>query len=61
IIVGRRGGEVHTHGFAQAHNRVIPLSSSEIRSRAGQGLGLRYLLPEAVFAYIREKGLYGYR
>jgi nicotinate-nucleotide adenylyltransferase len=36
----------------------IRLSASEIRARAGRGLSVRYLVPEAVRAYIAERRLY---
>ncbi len=35
------------------------LSATDIRSRARAGLPLRYLLPDSVLEYVREKGLYG--
>ncbi len=42
-------------------NPVLPVSSTEIRSRIAGGKAFRYLVPEAVFHYIIEKGLYGYK
>jgi nicotinate-nucleotide adenylyltransferase len=39
-------------------NIILPLSSSEIRRRAREGLAYRYLVPEAVYAFIRARGLY---
>ncbi len=37
---------------------VLQLSSTQIRQRLGQGLPVRYLLPEKVEEYIRRRGLY---
>ena len=39
--------------------RLVDVSSSEIRRRIAEGLSIRYLVPEAVEAYIREHHLYG--
>lgn len=40
-------------------NPVLPISSTEIRSRIASGKGWRYLVPEAVFQYIIDHNLYG--
>jgi nicotinate-nucleotide adenylyltransferase len=40
-------------------NTVLPISSSEIRRRIREGRPARYLLPDAVLAYIGEHKLYG--
>ena len=37
----------------------LHISSTELRRRAAEGRPLRYLVPDAVEAYIRERGLYG--
>ena len=60
VIVTRPGDRV-SHNRPKDHIVRAPLleiSSSEIRERAGKGLSLRYLLPDSVERYIREKGLY---
>jgi nicotinate-nucleotide adenylyltransferase len=36
----------------------LDIASSELRSMVGQGLSVRYLVPEAVFDYIESHGLY---
>lgn len=75
IIVARRGGVSRVPGAAgatgsegslpwpcaRANNRLIPISSSEIRERLASGLSVRYLLPDSVLEHIRSKGLYGCR
>ena len=37
---------------------LLEISSTDIRERIGRGLSPRYLLPDAVCDYIRDKGLY---
>ena len=37
---------------------VVQFSSTQIRQRLGQGLPIRYLVPEKVEDYIRRRGLY---
>jgi nicotinate-nucleotide adenylyltransferase len=39
-------------------NIILPLSSSEIRRRIAEGKAYRYLIPEAVYGFIRSRGLY---
>jgi nicotinate-nucleotide adenylyltransferase len=39
----------------------MELSSSWLRQRIADGADCRYLLPEGVWSYIRERGLYGCR
>lgn len=46
--------------FTMLSNPVLPISSTEIRSRIANGKAFRYLVPEAVFHYIIEHKLYGY-
>lgn len=38
---------------------LMDVSSTELRARARAGRSLRYFVPDAVAAYIREHGLYG--
>jgi nicotinate-nucleotide adenylyltransferase len=42
-------------------NPLFQVSSSVIRARAVAGLPFRHLVHPGVYAYIAEKGLYGYR
>ncbi len=38
---------------------LVQISASEIRRRVASGQGIRYLLPAAVEAYVRQTGIYG--
>lgn len=62
LIVARRTMTVPV-GLACAHrvvtNTVLPISSSEIRSRIREGRTVRYLVPDAVLEYIKDNNLYG--
>lgn len=64
IVLARRSQEV-APSFPWPHveirNLLIPISSTLLRERIGQGASFRQLLPPGVEAYIREKALYGYR
>ena len=64
IVVGRRSagnrGKAATE-YRYASNRIIPISSSDIRTQVLLKRSIRYLVPELVRAYILEKGLYGSR
>lgn len=50
--------------FAYPHkmleNPLLPVSSTQIRSRIANGLAFRYLLPNAIYEYIINNHLYGY-
>ena len=62
LIVARRilaGPLLMSHPHRSVMNAVLPISSSEIRRRIGEGRSVRYLLPDAVLDYIRENALYG--
>lgn len=39
-------------------NKILPLSSSEIRTRIADRAAFRHLVPEPVYAYIQSRGLY---
>ena len=55
-------GDDFEKNFAYSHilleNPVLPISSTEIRSRVANGKAFRYLVPEAVFQYIIRHNLY---
>jgi nicotinate-nucleotide adenylyltransferase len=62
LIVARRtrdGPLALAYPHRVVTNTVIPISSSEIRRRLREGRPIRYLLPDAVRAYIGDNGLYG--
>lgn len=41
-----------------ADNKILPISSTEIRARVRGGLPWRWLVPDPVYRYIEAKGLY---
>ena len=47
--------------YTLLENPIFPVSSTEIRSRSATGKAFRYLVPGAVFYYIKEHKLYGYK
>lgn len=63
LLLARRGGADFPFAFPhrRAANRLVPVSSSEIRERIAAGRSVRYLVPAPVLAYIAAKGLYGSR
>ena len=60
VVVGARPGKVMGGDprLRFIDTPLIELSSTEIRTRRAAGLPIRYMVPEAVEAHIRAKGLY---
>jgi len=50
--------EVGTDDLLLLNSRRLDLSSTEIRERIKRGLDARYMVPDRVWEYIRERGLY---
>lgn len=50
--------ETHRERIHMVDIPAIELSSSEIRARVREGRSIRYMVPEMVERYIRERGLY---
>lgn len=61
LVVARREGLAFELGYPHrlARNAVLPISSSDIRSRIRSGRPWIRLVPAAVALRIRERGLYG--
>lgn len=63
IVLAHRSSRIFPD-FSWEHdrldNRMIDISSSDIRARISRGISCRQALPPAVFGIIRERGLYGY-
>lgn len=62
IVCARRSTpELLPLGFPHryATNPLVTISSSMVRERARAGQPFRHLIPESVYRYILEKGLYG--
>lgn len=47
--------------YTELKNVIVPISSTEIRSRIAQKKSWRYLLPQSVYDYIVLNRLYGYK
>jgi nicotinate-nucleotide adenylyltransferase len=65
IAIAPRDGYEPPHGLPfdtsdllRIEMPFVDISSTGLRERAKRGLSLRYLVPSAVEAYIRDKGLY---
>lgn len=56
---GVRGRRSRRSGTRWLKAPPLDISSSDLRRRAGRGESIRYLVPEAVNALIRRRGLYG--
>ena len=54
-------GDPLFEGAVKLSNAVLPVSSTDIRTRIAGGRGFRYLVPSAVFRYIIEGNVYGYK
>ena len=52
--LGKRAARITLHEMP-----LLEISSTEIRRRLKRGQPVRYLLPDAVERYIRDRGLYG--
>lgn len=47
--------------YTELRNAIVPISSTDIRSRIAQGKSFRYLIPQEVYEYIVTNRLYGYK
>ena len=45
-------------GILSLELRLLEVSATDIRRRVGEGLSTRYLVPDSVWRYIRNEGLY---
>jgi nicotinate-nucleotide adenylyltransferase len=60
IVIARRPGTEHTDPAAIVLDTpLMDVSARELRERAARGRSLRYLVPDAVWRYVREHHLYG--
>jgi len=61
ILVAARPGAPEPdpmHGARAFDAPRLDISSRELRARAARGMSLRYLVPDAVWEHIKERGLY---
>ena len=62
LIVGRRNSSVlpleSPFPFSPLSNSILPISSSDIRNRIKNNKSWRYLVPDSVFQYIKDRNLY---
>jgi len=58
ILVAARRGAPEPAGARPLDAPRLDLSSRELRARASRGRSLRYLVPDTVWRYIEERGLY---
>lgn len=60
LVAGRPGAPEpdRVHRAQPFDAPKLDISSRELRARAARGMSLRYLVPDAVWEHIRERGLY---
>jgi nicotinate-nucleotide adenylyltransferase len=60
LVIARRPGSAVTRvtGDILLDSPLMDMSARDLRSRAAAGRSLRYLVPDAVWRYIDERGLY---
>ncbi len=58
VVVAEKEPGAGTGGFERVEMPLLRISSTELRARVTAGKPVRYLVPEAVEAFIRARGLY---
>lgn len=60
LVVARRPGTLAAppDGVIALDTPLMDISARELRERAASGRSLRYLVPDAVWRYIEERGIY---